>query len=146
MAVSSTRSFDIDATPEQVMAALAAVERLPEWSSTHKSVTVESTHPDGRPHRVRMTVSIVGITDEQVVEYSWNGDESMSWTLVESSQQRQQDGAYTLAAKGPGTAVEFSLTIDPKIPVPGFLVRRAEKMALETAGKGLKSFTEKNFR
>ncbi|MGN0123595.1 MAG: cyclase, partial [Rhodococcus sp. (in: high G+C Gram-positive bacteria)] len=39
MAVSSTRSFDIDATPEQVMAALAAVERLPEWSSTHKSVT-----------------------------------------------------------------------------------------------------------
>ena len=107
MAVSSTRSFDIDATPEQVMAALAAVERLPEWSSTHKSVTVESTHPDGRPHRVRMTVSIVGITDEQVVEYSWNGDESMSWTLVESSQQRQQDGAYTLTAKGSGTTAEF---------------------------------------
>ncbi|MBF4477417.1 SRPBCC family protein [Rhodococcus rhodochrous] len=146
MAVSSTRNFDIDATPEQVMAALAAVERLPEWSSTHKSVTVESTHPDGRPHRVRMTVSIVGITDEQVVEYDWNGNESMSWTLVESSQQRQQDGAYTLTAKGSGTTAEFSLTIDPKIPIPGFLVRRAEKMALETAGKGLKSFRDMLFR
>ncbi|UYP20584.1 SRPBCC family protein [Rhodococcus sp. Z13] len=146
MAVSSTRSFEIDATPEQVMAAIAAVDRLPEWSPTHKSVTIESTHPDGRPHRVRMTVSIVGITDEQVVDYTWNGDESMSWTLVESSQQRQQDGAYTLTPKGSGTAVEFALTIDPKIPIPGFLVRRAEKMALDIAGKGLKSFTEKNYR
>lgn len=145
MAHNSTRSFEIKATPEQVMAAIAAVDRLPEWSSTHKSVTVESTHADGRPHRVRMTVSIIGITDEQVVDYQWNGNESMSWTLVESSQQNQQDGTYTLTSTGEGTKVDFSLTIDPKIPVPGFLVRRAEKTAIETAGKGLTKFVEKNF-
>lgn len=146
MAVSSTKSFEIDATPAQIMAALAAVERLPEWSSVHKTVTVESTHPDGRPHRVRMTASVVGLTDEQVVDYTWDGDESMSWTLVESGQQRQQDGAYTLRPNGSRTTVEFSLAIDPKIPVPGFLVKRAEKMALDTASKGLTSFVQKNFR
>ena len=77
MAVSSSHTSEIKATPEQVMAAIAAVDRLPEWSSAHKSVTIESAHPDGRPHRVRMTVSIIGITDEQVVEYAWNGNESM---------------------------------------------------------------------
>ncbi|WP_435277660.1 SRPBCC family protein [Rhodococcus yananensis] len=145
MAHSSTRSFEITATPQQVMAAIAAVERLPEWSSAHKSVTVETTHPDGRPNRVRMTVSIIGITDEQVVDYTWNGDDSMSWTLVESTQQNQQDGSYTLAAVEGGTRADFSLTIDPKIPVPGFLVRRAEKTAIETAAKGLTRFVEKNF-
>ncbi|MEE2031052.1 SRPBCC family protein [Rhodococcus chondri] len=146
MAVSSTRSFEIKATPEQVMAAIAAVDRLPEWSSTHKSVVVETTHPDGRPHRVRMTVSIIGLTDEQIVDYAWNGDESMSWTLVESSQQAQQDGTYTLTASDSGTQVEFGLTIDPKIPLPGFLVRRAEKTAMDTAAKGLTKFVEENFR
>lgn len=145
MAVSSTRSFEIKAAPEQVMAAIAAVDRLPEWSSTHKKVIVESTYPDGRPQRVRMTVSIIGITDEQLVDYTWNGDESMSWTLVESAQQNQQDGAYTLTATDSGTRIDFSLTIDPKIPVPGFLVRRAEKTAIETAGKGLTKFVEQNF-
>lgn len=146
MAVSSTRSFEIKATPEQVMAAIAAVDRLPEWSSTHKSVIVETTYPDGRPQRVRMTVSVIGITDEQVVDYTWNSDESMSWSLIESAQQNQQDGTYTLTATDAGTKVDFGLTIDPKIPLPGFLVRRAEKTALETAGKGLTKFVEQNFR
>ncbi|WP_068162357.1 SRPBCC family protein [Rhodococcus phenolicus] len=143
MAVSSSLTSEIKATPEQVMAAIAAVDRLPEWSSAHKSVTIESTHPDGRPHRVRMTVSIIGITDEQVVDYAWNGDESMSWTLVESSQQKQQDGAYTLTPSADGTRVEFSLTVDPKIPLPGFLVKKAQKMAVETASKGLAGFVAK---
>jgi len=146
MAVSSTKSFEIKATPEQVMAAIAAVDRLPDWSSTHKKVVVESTYPDGRPHRVRMTVSVIGLTDEQIVDYTWDGDRSMSWTLVESTQQNQQDGAYTLTPSGGATKVDFSLTIDPKIPVPGFLVRRAEKTAIETAGKGLTKFVEENFR
>ncbi|MBH0118643.1 SRPBCC family protein [Rhodococcus sp. NPDC003382] len=143
MAVSSSLTSEIKATPEQVMAAIAAVDRLPEWSSAHKSVTIESTHPDGRPHRVRMTVSIIGITDEQVVDYAWNGNESMSWTLVESSQQKQQDGAYALSPTADGTSVEFSLTIDPKIPLPGFLVKKAQKMAVETASKGLAAFVAK---
>ncbi len=47
MAVSSSHTSEIKASPEQVMAAIAAVDRLPEWSSAHKSVTIESTHPDG---------------------------------------------------------------------------------------------------
>ncbi|WP_305094746.1 SRPBCC family protein [Prescottella sp. R16] len=143
MAVSGAKEFEVGAAPAEVMAALVAVERLPEWSSAHKKVIVESTHPDGRPQRVRMTVSILGINDEQVVDYSWNGDDSMSWTLVESTQQNSQDGAYKLAAKGDGTLVTFELTVDPKIPLPGFLLKKARNMALDTASKGLSAFVAK---
>ncbi|MGV9732865.1 SRPBCC family protein [Rhodococcus aetherivorans] len=142
MAVSSSSSFEIKADPGRVMAGIAAVDRLPEWSGPHKTVVVESTHPDGRPHRVRMTVSIIGLHDEQVVDYYWNGDESMSWTLVESHQQHQQDGTYTLTATESGTRVDFTLTIDPKIPLPGFMVKKAQKMAMETAERGLTKFVE----
>lgn len=143
MAVSGSKEFDVKADPATVMAALVAVERLGEWSSAHKSVTVESTYPDGRPNRVRMTVSVIGITDEQVVDYSYEGDEKLSWTLVEGTQQKQQDGSYVLTDNGDGTThVEFSLTVDPKIPVPGFLVKKAQKMALDTASKGLTKFVE----
>lgn len=142
---SSSRTFEIDASPEQVMAAIAAVDRLPEWSGPHKSVVIESTHPDGRPHRVRMTVSIIGITDEQVVDYLWNGNESMSWSLVESTQQNVQDGSYVLTADGDTTKIEFKLAIDPKIPLPGFMIRRVEKQAMDTAVKGLTKFTTENY-
>ncbi|WP_137724837.1 SRPBCC family protein [Prescottella subtropica] len=142
MAVSGAKEFEVGVAPAEVMAALVAVERLPEWSSAHKKVVVESTHPDGRPLRVRMTVSILGINDEQVVDYAWDGDASMSWSLVESTQQNSQDGAYTLAPKGDGTLVTFELTVDPKIPLPGFLLKKARNMALDTASKGLAEFVD----
>lgn len=143
MAVSGSKEFDVKADPATVMAALVAVERLPEWSSAHKTVTVESTYDDGRPLRVRMTASVVGITDEQVVDYSYDGDKKLEWTLVSSTQQKQQDGSYILTPNATGgTHVEFALTIDPKIPVPGFLVKKAQKMALDTASKGLTKFVE----
>ncbi|ORL36415.1 cyclase [Prescottella equi] len=142
MAVSGAKEFQVEAAPADVMAAIAAVDRLPEWSSAHKKVIVESTHADGRPCRVRMTVSIMGINDEQVVDYSWDGDTGMSWTLVESTQQNSQEGSYTLTPKGDGTLVKFALTVDPKIPLPGFLLKKAQKMALETASQGLTKFVD----
>ncbi|MFI5430366.1 SRPBCC family protein [Rhodococcus sp. IC4_135] len=142
MAVSGVKEFEIKADPATVMQAVAAVDRLPEWSSAHKKITIESTHDDGRPHRVRMAVSILGINDEQVVDYAFEGDEKVTWTLVESGQQNQQDGSYVLTPTDSGTKVTFELTIDPKIPLPGFLVKKAQKTALETASKGLTKFVE----
>ncbi|MFF1554018.1 SRPBCC family protein [Rhodococcus erythropolis] len=142
MAVSGVKEFEIKADPATVMQAVAAVDRLPEWSSAHKKITIESTHDDGRPHRVRMAVSILGINDEQVVNYTFEGDEKVTWTLVESGQQNQQDGSYVLTPTDSGTKVTFELTIDPKIPLPGFLVKKAQKTALETASKGLTKFVE----
>lgn len=142
MAVSGVKEFEIKADPATVMAAIAAVERLPEWSGPHKSVEVLSTHDDGRPNQVRMSVSILGINDNQIVEYTFDGDDKVSWTLVESDQQNSQEGSYALSPSGSGTKVKFELTIDPKVPLPGFLVKKAQKSALETASKGLTKFVE----
>ncbi|MFC7450053.1 SRPBCC family protein [Rhodococcus daqingensis] len=142
MAVSGNKEFHIKADPAKVMEAIVAVERVPEWSSSHKSVIVESTHPDGRPLRVRMKVSVLGVNDEQVVDYLWDGNEKVTWSLVESTQQKTQDGSYTLTPNGDGTDVQFDLTVDLKIPMPGFLVKKGQKIALETASKGLTKFVE----
>jgi hypothetical protein len=63
MAVSGSTEFDVDASPEQVMDAVAAVEDLPQRSGAHKSAEVETRHADGRPHRVRAEVSAAGFND-----------------------------------------------------------------------------------
>ena len=52
-----------------------------------------------------MKVKVAGITDEQVVAYTWSGNE-VSWTLVSSSQQKAQDGKYILVPEGDNTLVE----------------------------------------
>ncbi len=73
MALSVSGEFEIEAPQEQVMAALADVERIPEWSVVHKKVVVESRFDDGRPRTVRMTLAVLGVADTQLAEHKCSG-------------------------------------------------------------------------
>ena len=84
-----------------------------------------------------MKVKTAGITDEQVVEYTWT-DDSVSWTLVSAGQLKSQDAKYTLTPDGDKTKVKFDITIDLSVPLPGFVLKRAMKGGIETATDGLR--------
>ncbi len=137
MAVTGSKSIEIDAPPAAILDVIADIDRMPSWSPIHKSVEVIDRYDDGKPKQVRMTVSLMGISDDHVVEYKWSGN-TVSWELVESSQQKSQQAEYRLTETENGTHVEFDITIDLKIPVPGMLVKRGQKKVLETATKGLR--------
>jgi hypothetical protein len=83
-----------------------------------------------------MKVKAAGISDEQVVEYTWT-DTTVSWTLVSAGQLKAQEGKYTLRPEGAKTRLRFDLTADPSVPIPGFILKRALKGAMETATDGL---------
>ncbi|MGZ4557205.1 MAG: SRPBCC family protein [Mycobacteriaceae bacterium] len=142
MGMNTSGEIGIQADPTAILAIIADFPTYPEWSSAHKKASVEETDAEGRPVLVRMVMSMVGITDEQLVEYTWTDQERVSWTLVESTQQRSQEGSYDLVPTAVGTNVIFEVDVEIKIPVPGFLLNRAKKSALETATKGLKKRVE----
>jgi ribosome-associated toxin RatA of RatAB toxin-antitoxin module len=137
MAITDSREVVIDATPDEVMDVLFDIESLTEWSSFHKKVEILERDEDGHPIRSRQTVKIVGVSDEQVLDYSVH-DDGVGWTLESSKQQRAQEGRYTLTPDGDSTRVRFDLTVDLSVPVPGFLVKRGAKGLMETATEGLR--------
>jgi ribosome-associated toxin RatA of RatAB toxin-antitoxin module len=137
VAITETREIVIEATPEQIMSVLFDIETLPEWSSAHEEVEILERDADGHPIRSRQVVKIVGVSDEQVLDYAVHED-GVSWTLVSSRQQRSQQGRYTLTPEGDKTRVSLELTVDPTVPLPGFLVRRGAKGLMDTATKGLR--------
>jgi hypothetical protein len=137
MAITEARDVTIEATPDEIMDVLVDLESLTEWSSTHQKVEVLERDDQGRPAKSRQVVKIVGVSDEQVLDYTVH-DDGVSWTLVSSKQQRAQRGRYTLTPKGDSTDVHFELTVDPLVPLPGFLVKRGAKGLMETATDGLR--------
>ncbi|KAA0023311.1 SRPBCC family protein [Antrihabitans cavernicola] len=141
MSVSGSTEFDIKATPAQVLDAVAAIEELPTWSGSHKSAVVETRHDDGRPFRTRQKVGAAGITDEQVTDYSWEPNK-VSWQLMESGQQSLQIASYTLTPTKSGTHVVLDLEIDVKIPMPGFVLKRILKGALNSGSKDFTKYVE----
>jgi hypothetical protein len=84
-----------------------------------------------------MKVRTAGITDDQVVAYTWSGN-TVSWSLVSSTQQKSQDGKYTLVPKGDDTLVKMEVSVDPNVPLPGFVLKRAVKGSIDSATKGLR--------
>lgn len=141
MAVTETRETVIEASPAEILDVLYDLESLTEWSSAHQQVEVLERDDEGRPKRSRQVVKIVGVSDEQVLDYSVH-DDGVSWTLVSSQQQRAQDARYTLTPEGEKTRVRFELTVDPTVPLPGFLIKRGAKGLMETATDGLRKRVE----
>lgn len=120
------------------MEALADVDAVPSWSPLHKRVDVIDRYPDGRPHHVRMTIRVSGIADTEMVEYYW-GPDWMVWDAQKTSQQHAQHGEYNLERGGDDkTRVRFSLTIELRVPLPGFWVRSAGNKILNAALEGLR--------
>jgi ribosome-associated toxin RatA of RatAB toxin-antitoxin module len=137
IAVSDSREVVIEATPKEILDVIADVETSPDWTPQQQSVEILDRGDDGRPRRVKMKVKTAGISDEQVVDYTWT-DDSASWTLVSAGQLKSQDANYTLTPEGDKTKVKFELTVDPSVPLPGFILKRAIKGAMETATDGLR--------
>jgi ribosome-associated toxin RatA of RatAB toxin-antitoxin module len=137
MAASDSREVVIEATPEQILDVIADVESAHTWSPQYQSAEVLETYKDGRPKRVKMKVKAAGMTDEMEVEYSW-GENTAGWTLVKSGQLKAQNATYTFTPAGDKTKVRFDLEVDPSIPIPGFLLKRTLKGAMETATDGLR--------
>lgn len=145
MSVSVTNEFDINAPVSVVMEVLQDIPALPDWSGPHSAAEVLTEHPDGTPDKVRVTVGMIGINDTQELAYTWTDTEA-KWELVQSSQLAMQNGTYTLTEIGENkTHVKLDLVIDLKIKLPGFLVKKGQKAAAETAEKGLTAESEKRF-
>jgi ribosome-associated toxin RatA of RatAB toxin-antitoxin module len=137
MAITESRDIVIEATPDEIMDILVDLESLTEWSSAHQKVEVLERDDEGRPSKSRQVVKVVGVSDEQVLDYTVH-DDGVSWTLVSSKQQRAQNGHYKLTPDGDATKVHFELTVDPLVPLPGFLIRRGAKGLMDTATDGLR--------
>jgi hypothetical protein len=138
MAIRESREVLIEATPAEILAVALDLESLPEWSSAHLTSTVLERDDQGRPLRSRATVKTAVITDEVEIALTHH-DDGYSWRLVSAQHQRSQDARYTLTPEGPErTRVRFEITVDPVVPVPGFILRRATAGMLDTATEGLR--------
>jgi ribosome-associated toxin RatA of RatAB toxin-antitoxin module len=143
MADRTESSIVIHAAPPAVMAVIADLASYPEWSDGVKSVELLSEYEDGRPADARFVVDAGAIKDTYELEYDWTGDTSVTWRLTAGNMLKALDGAYELTDNGDGsTTVVYKLAVDVSIPMIGLIKRKAEKVIVDTALRGLKERVE----
>ena len=116
--------------------------KLKRWAQGVKRADVVSEGSGGRAEQVYFELDASPIKDAYTLSYTWQGDQAVYWTLAEGKMLKAMDGAYELEGQGESTEVTYRLAVDISIPMIGMLKRKAEKVIIDTALKGLKKRVE----
>ncbi len=134
----------IRSSPAHCFEVLTSFETYPQWAADIKSVHVDDRDADGNAVRVTFRAAAFGRSTSYTLLYDYSeAPAELSWIQVEGDMTRRLDGSYQLTATGDdGTEIAYRLTVDLKVPLPGFVKRRAEGRIMGAALRELKARVE----
>lgn len=139
MSEQATERVMVRAAPERVWEVLLDFDRYPEWAADLKEVEVDERDGEGRAARVRYRAAAFGRSTTYVLAYDYSdAPRQLTWKLVEGDLTSKLDGTYVLEPSGDETEVTYHLEVDLRVPIPGFVKRRAEGRIMQTALRELK--------
>jgi uncharacterized membrane protein len=152
MADQATQVMVIDASPQRCFDVAQDFERYPEWAADIKSVKVLERDEEGRALRVQYRAAAFGRSTSYVLRYDYTeAPEVLAWVQVDGDLTNKLDGAYIFADAMIGadggreraaTEVTYHLLAELRLPIPGFVKRRAEGRIMHTALRELKARVE----
>lgn len=137
MAVSDSLSITVDAPADEVLAFLRDIDNQKDWFPGNTESEVLERDDEGRATRARLVNDVKVAKDEFELEYT-HSDSGFSWVLLNPTRvQKTQSGSWSLLDNGGRTQATMSLTIDPALPLPGFVQRKTLKDTLKGATSAL---------
>jgi len=140
----TAQRMTIAGTPERCFAIVTDFERYPEWVADVKEVRVLERDPDGRGSVVSFRAGAFGRSTNYVLSYDYsNAPFVVSWRQKDGDLTSRLDGKYEFHAANDGTTeVSYELSVELRVPIPGFVKRRVEAHILHAAVRDLKTRVE----
>lgn len=144
MAEQATEHMVVAASPAACFAVASDVERYPQWAADVKEVRVDERDEEGRPRRVTFRAAAFGRSTSYTLLYDYDqAPGGLAWRQVGGDLTAKLDGSYTFApSSGGGTDVLYTLEVELRVPLPGFIKRRAQTRIMHIALAELKSQVE----
>ncbi|HEX4541291.1 MAG TPA: SRPBCC family protein [Acidimicrobiales bacterium] len=146
MAELATERMIMRASPERCYEVVTDFEHYLEWAADIKQVEVVEREADGRPAAVTFRAAAFGRSTSYTLAYDYTAaPHELTWVQTEGDLTSRLDGAYVFEPTVDGdTEVVYRLVVELKVPIPGFVKRRAEGRIMHTALKNLKARAESN--
>jgi ribosome-associated toxin RatA of RatAB toxin-antitoxin module len=143
---SVTEQMLIRSSPQHCFEVLTDFERYPDWAADIKAVSVDERDNAGRATLVTFRAAAFGRSTSYTLRYDYAAaPRELSWIQTRGDITRRLDGHYVIDSSGDGeTEVHYELVVDLKVPLPGFVKRRAEGRIMGTALRDLKVRVEES--
>ncbi|MGD1011093.1 MAG: SRPBCC family protein [Acidimicrobiales bacterium] len=144
MADQTIERMVVDGSPARCFEVVSDIERYPEWVADLKEVHVLERDGQGRPRLVAFRAGAFGRSTSYTLAYDYaKAPAEVRWVQRDGDLTSRLDGAYRFkAAPEGGTEVTYQLTVELRVPLPGFIKRRAEGNIIHAAIRDLKARVE----
>jgi zona occludens toxin (predicted ATPase) len=138
------RSAEVAATPDVCFETAVDYETVAEWQRAAKAVDVIERYPDGLGRIVDWHVDLAVRELRYRLEYSYEPPHTVRWDFVEGDMLKDIGGGYRFVADGEGrTIATYEVSVQPAIPVPGFVARRLERELMKRSVDDLRREVER---
>lgn len=142
----ATEHARINAPVARCFEVLTDFEHYPAWAADIKSTEVHVRDDQGRGTEVTWRAAAMGRSTTVRLRYDYSeAPEAMRWKLIDGDLLRRYDGHYLLRPvddESDVTDLEYQLSVDLVVPLPGFVKRRAEARIIKAALPDLKAYIE----
>ncbi len=134
----------IAGTAERCFSVVTDVEAYPQWVADVKEVHVLERDEQDRASVVSFRAGAFGRSTSYVLAYDYSGaPEEVAWMQKDGDLTNRLDGRYRFTPVGDGTTeVHYELAVELRVPIPGFVKRRAEGHIIHAAVRDLKARVE----
>jgi uncharacterized membrane protein len=144
MTDTASERIRIDAPADRCFDVAVDYESYPEWLRDVKEAKILESDDEGRGLRVEYRAAALGKSIRYVLAYDYtDAPGKFSWQFVEGDMLRRLDGSYTFESEGPFlTRVQYDLSVELALPLPGLVKRRAAGLIMGSALKEMKKQVE----
>jgi ribosome-associated toxin RatA of RatAB toxin-antitoxin module len=144
VAEQTTERMVVEASPARCFAVVADIERYPDWVGDLKEVHVLERDDESRPVVVAFRAAAFGRSTSYTLVYDYSkAPDQFGWVQRSGDLTDRLDGFYRFVeTPGGGTEITYELIVELRVPLPGFIKRRAEGNILHAAIRDLKARVE----
>ncbi len=140
----ATERMLVEASPERCFAVVSDIESYPDWVPDLKEVDVLERDDEGRPVVCAFRAAAFGRSTSYTLVYDYSkAPEEFAWVQRDGDLTNRLDGYYRFRPVDEGrTEITYQLVAELRVPLPGFIKRRAEGNILHAAIRDLKARVE----
>lgn len=140
------RSAQVAAPAALCFETIVDYETFPEWQRAVQRVEVLERDGDGRGRVVEFHVDL-GIRKLRYrLEYHYDPPHRVWWDFLEGDFAKDIGGEFRLEPANGATLATYAVTVEPAVPVPGFIARRLEREMMKRSVEDLRREAERRAR
>jgi ribosome-associated toxin RatA of RatAB toxin-antitoxin module len=137
-----SKTVEVEASAEAIMAIVADFESYPQWNEEIKGCWILARYDDQRPSQLRLDTSVQGMEGTYIQAVYYPGENQIQTVMQQGDLFSKQEQLFSVVDMGPISLLTVDLDVEISVPVPAMMVKKVVNDALDHLADNLKKRAE----